>query len=81
MYAVCAIGRLDAPKTVTVLGRSFFVLAKSVDPDEIEQLRIVDFKYSIIPFSGEALGAIGDQEALPILESYSKDPITEVYLS
>ena len=29
-------------------------------------------------FPGEALGAIGDPEALAILEQYSKDPVVEV---
>ena len=28
---------------------------------------------------GEALGAIGDPEVLPILEEYSKDPVIEVW--
>ena len=36
------------------------------------------FRLSFQCISGEALGAIGDSEALPVLEQYSKDPVIEV---
>jgi hypothetical protein len=31
-------------------------------------------------YTGEALGAIGNKEVLPILEKYSKDPVIEVFM-
>ena len=36
--------------------------------------------YHLNTIPGEALGAIGDQEALPVLEQYSKDSIVEVHV-
>lgn len=35
-------------------------------------------KSSVLFFSGEALGAIGDLEVLEILKQYSTDPVVEV---
>ena len=36
------------------------------------------FLWCLFAALGEALGAIGDPEVLPILEEYAKDPVVEV---
>ena len=37
-------------------------------------------KMDVFSFSGEALGAIGSEQVLPLLQEYSKDPVIEVWL-